>query len=131
MMRIVAAVLLIALAAPAWAGYYWEGFAAYERGDYATALREWQPLAERGNAIAQHNIGVIYRRGEGVPQDSAQAARWYRKSAMQGKLAASRANINDERKMAATNRDNVARYMTPAAIAEAQRLTRAWRRNFT
>ena len=42
------AVLLIALAVPAWAGYD-EGQAALNRGDYATALREFRPLAEQGN----------------------------------------------------------------------------------
>ncbi len=51
------AVLLVVLAAPAWAGWD-EGVAAYERGDYATALREWRPFAEQGNASAQFNLGV-------------------------------------------------------------------------
>ncbi len=39
----------LGLTAPAWAGLD-EGVAAYQRGDYATALREWRPLAEQGNA---------------------------------------------------------------------------------
>ena len=38
------AVLLVVLAAPAWADWD-EGVAAYDRGDYATALREWRPFA--------------------------------------------------------------------------------------
>jgi len=46
------AVLLVVLAAPAWAGWD-EGVAAYDRGDYATAFREWKPLAEQGDADAQ------------------------------------------------------------------------------
>ena len=37
----------LGLTAPAWAGWD-EGLAAYQRGDYATAIREWRPLAERG-----------------------------------------------------------------------------------
>ena len=45
--------VLIGLAAPAWAGFD-EGFAALKRGDYATALREWRPLAEQGDAGAQY-----------------------------------------------------------------------------
>ena len=53
MKRIIAiAVLMFGLAAPAWAGLD-EGLAAYERGDYATAAREWRPLAEGGDAKAQ------------------------------------------------------------------------------
>ena len=48
------AVLLAALAMPAWAGFD-AGMAAYKRGDYATALSEWRPLAEQGHARAQYN----------------------------------------------------------------------------
>ena len=50
------------LAAPAWAGLA-EGIAAYERGDYETALQEFQPLAEQGNADAQFNLGLMYDDG--------------------------------------------------------------------
>jgi glycine/D-amino acid oxidase-like deaminating enzyme len=45
------------------------GVQAYENGDYATALTEWAPLAEQGNANAQFNLAQMYRRGEGVPQN--------------------------------------------------------------
>ncbi len=45
------AVLLVVLASPAWAGWD-EGIAAYERGDYATVLREFRVLAEQGYAGA-------------------------------------------------------------------------------
>ena len=72
MKRIIsAAVLLVALAASAWAGYD-EGLAAYNRGDYATALREWRPLAEQGDANAQYNLGLMNYHGRGVPQDYTQ-----------------------------------------------------------
>ena len=78
MKRIISAVVvLIGLAAPARAGLD-EGFAAAKRGDFATALREWRPLAEQGNAAAQYNLGLMHNNGHGVPQDYAQAARWYR-----------------------------------------------------
>jgi len=46
-----AAVLLVALFGSVRAGYE-EGAAAYQRGDYATALKEWRPLAEQGNAAS-------------------------------------------------------------------------------
>ena len=61
-----------------------EGLAAYQRGDFATAIREFRPLAEAGNAWAQYNLGVMYRNGKGVPKDYAEALKWYRLSAAQG-----------------------------------------------
>ena len=63
---IVATVMLIGVAV---AGPFENAGAAYNQGDYATALRLWQPLAEQGNASGQFNLGVMYERGEGVPPD--------------------------------------------------------------
>jgi len=60
------------------------GLAAYNQGDYATALKEWQPLAEQGDATAQFNLGVLYEKGQGVPQGYGAAVRWYRLAAKQG-----------------------------------------------
>ena len=75
--------ILIGLAAPAWAGFA-EGVAAYNRGDYATALREFRPLAGQGDAKAQVNLGFMYGEGQGVAQDYAEAVKWFRKAAGQG-----------------------------------------------
>ena len=84
MKRIISAmVVLIALAAPAWGGFD-EGVAAYNRGDYATALREFQPLAELGDVYAQALLGIMYIKGQGVKQDYAEAVRWYRLAADHG-----------------------------------------------
>ena len=84
MKRVVLTVaILLGLAAPAWAGFD-EGVAAYERGDYATALREFRPFANQGYAAAQFNLGIMYDEGQGVPQDYAEALKWYRKAAEQG-----------------------------------------------
>ena len=44
------------------------GMDANNRGDHATALREWQPLAKQGHAIAQYNLGLLYANGQGVPK---------------------------------------------------------------
>jgi hypothetical protein len=68
----------------AMAGPLDDGQAAYERGDYAEALQLLVPLAERGDARAQYMLGLAYDRGNGVPQDHAKAAIWYRKAAVQG-----------------------------------------------
>ena len=37
---------------------------AHNRGDYATALDEWRPLAEQGDALAQYNLGVRIAKAE-------------------------------------------------------------------
>ena len=57
---------------------FFVGVAAFERGDYATALEHWQPMAEQGIAVAQNNLGVMYDHGLGVEEDDAQAVGWYR-----------------------------------------------------
>ena len=75
--------ILISLAGPAWAGFA-EGLAAYNRGDYEAALREFRPLANQGGDDAQFYIGLMYSNGQGVPQDYAEAVKWYRKAAEQG-----------------------------------------------
>jgi TPR repeat protein len=60
MKRILASVFLcLLLATPAGAGFD-EGVAAYKRGDYTTALREFRPIAEQGDAPAQYTLGVRY-----------------------------------------------------------------------
>ena len=74
---------IVCLAAPAWADFK-AGENAYHRGDHATALREWQPLAKQGQAIAQYHLGLLYANGQGVPKDDAQARQWYEKAAAQG-----------------------------------------------
>lgn len=60
------------------------GYAAYEAGDYATALRKWTPIAEKGDADAQFILGWMYNSGKGVAQDDAEAVKWYRLAAEQG-----------------------------------------------
>lgn len=52
------------------------GYTAYQEGDYATALREWIPLAEKGDAGTQVLVGMLYLDGvDGVPQDYTEAVR--------------------------------------------------------
>jgi len=61
-----------------------DGQAAYKRGDYATALRIYRPLAVQGNADAQLSMGVMYAEGLGVARDFSETAKWYRLGAEQG-----------------------------------------------
>ncbi len=185
---------LILLGAPAsGAQTFDEASAAYMRGDYAVAFESFSILAEQGVARAQVNLGFMYADGKGVPQDDAEAVRWYRRAAEQGdaraqvslgymyvqgrgvsqdytealrwfrqaaeqgdaraqiklgamhalgqgvpqdhvqahkwfNLAASRFSSSEQelRDKAVQARNGVASLMTPAQIAEAQRLMREW-----
>ena len=76
--------LVVACATGAAADSFEDGRSAYERGDYAQAMNLLRPLAAQGDARAQFNLGVMYRHGEGVPQDAQEAVTWYRKAAEQG-----------------------------------------------
>ncbi len=66
------------------ASLFQSGVSAYERKNYPVALKILTELAEQGHADAQFNLGVMYRRGEGVPKNASQAVTWYRKAAEQG-----------------------------------------------
>jgi uncharacterized protein len=143
MRKWILAVALVLFAQVTSAGYD-EGVAAYERGDYATAIKEWRPLAEQGDADAQFLVGNMYDNGEGVPEDDTEAVNWYRKAAEQGNawaqfylgfmysngqgvpqdyaeayalfsIAAAAGN-----KDAAHNRDIAAKKLTPEALQKAQ-----------
>ncbi len=59
-------------------------YTAYDRSNYATALKIWLPQAEQGDPVAQTYVGEIYEKGLGVMADYALAAAWYRKAAEQG-----------------------------------------------
>jgi cell division septation protein DedD len=60
------------------------GVDAWARGDWATAVREWQQPAVNGDPDAQFNLGQAYKLGRGVPVDLAQAETWYARAAQQG-----------------------------------------------
>jgi uncharacterized protein len=70
--------LLSLISFPSWGADFQKGLNAASSGDYATALREWIPLAEKGDADAQYSLGVMYGRGgNGVLQDYKTAVKWY------------------------------------------------------
>ena len=69
------------LGTPSYSADFNKGWTAAQNGDYATALKEWKPLAEKGDAVAQYNLGQMYRNGDGVPQDYTEAVRWWRLAA--------------------------------------------------
>jgi TPR repeat protein len=69
---------------PALAGPLEDGVAAYKASDYEKAISLWRPLADAGDAAAQQHIGVMYAEGKGVPQNDAEAAKWFFRAAEQG-----------------------------------------------
>jgi TPR repeat protein len=99
--------------AAAVAGPWEDGMAAYNRGDYMPAIRLFRPLAEKGNAKAQNVLGVVFRKGEGVPKNSVRAHMWF-------SFAAARGDANAKAEL----RD-VARTMTALEISQAQAMARA------
>ncbi len=143
------AVVVVLVAAPAWADFK-AGQEAYYRRDYDTALKEWRPLAEQGEAKPQNAMGVLYREGKGVPKNFREALRWFRLAAEQGyaggqynlgmmyehgrgapknyvqahmwvALAAAQRHLNARRA-----RNRLAAQMPPAQLADAQQLAREW-----
>ena len=117
----------------------------------ALAVKWFREAAERDFAAAQSNLGLMHARGRGVAQSDAEAAKWFRRAADRGfveaqailgamyvkgeglaqnyalahmwfNLAAAKGDAG-----ALANRDQLARMMTPAQIAEAQRLAQEWK----
>jgi TPR repeat protein len=82
-----------------------EGKAAFDRKDYATAVRWDRQAADQGDATAQTYVGYFYEKGLGVPQNFGEAMTWYRKAADQGHGAAQRNIGNLYEQGAGTPRD--------------------------
>jgi len=66
------------------AGSVRAGVEAWQAGNYDEAIRQWRPLADRGDADAQYNIAQAYFLGRGVPQNMNLAEQWYERAARQG-----------------------------------------------
>jgi hypothetical protein len=64
------------------------GIEAWQRADYSGAVAIWRPLAEKGDADAQFNLGQAYRLGRGVPTNLAAAKTWFERAANQGHVDA-------------------------------------------
>jgi Sel1 repeat len=79
-----ALLMLAAIVGATVAGPLEDASAAFERRDFATVLRLLRPLADQGNSVAQFILGVMYDNGEGVPQNNAEAMKWYREAADRG-----------------------------------------------
>ena len=65
-----------------------KGLEALKRYDFKTVIKEWKPLAEKGNSDVQSVIAVLYHTGQGVKQNYKKAFYWYKKAAESGNVAA-------------------------------------------
>ena len=108
----IALAFLMTFSLPVSAQDFQKGLSAAQAGDFATALQEWTPLADQGDASAQYNLGFMYSNGKGVLQDNVMAHMWY-----------NTASVNGHDK-AGEWRDERAGLMTPADIFKAQGMAR-------
>ena len=95
------------------AGPWEDGMAAYNRGDYLPAIRLFRPLAEQGNAKAQTVLGVMLRKGEGVPKNAVRARMWFGLAAKRGDVGA-RAGLRE-----------VSKTMTREEVSQAEAMAKA------
>jgi TPR repeat protein len=79
-----------------------EGLRAYSQRNFVGALRHWTPLAQRGNASAQYNLGRMYARGEGVSRDLPEAYKWFTLASAGGRREGDQARLAIGRTMTAT-----------------------------
>jgi len=91
--------------------------------DYAEAARWYRRAAEQGNAQAQYWLGRAYALGEGVTQNFVDAHMWLNLAATYALRASDAAELD----RASRARDGIAQKMTPAQLAEAQRLAREFK----
>jgi TPR repeat protein len=146
-----ALLISIGFASAVSAGDFEDGVAAFDEGNYEAAFTAYRKAAEQGDVDAQFNLAAMYDEGKGVPQDYKQAVNWYRKAAEQGDAYAQfnlglmyakgqgvpqdyvhahkwfNLSAVGGGKDAVKNRDTAAGLMTPAQIAEAQKLAREWK----
>jgi TPR repeat protein len=128
-----------------------KAFSALANHDYATAYKEFKILADQGDAPSQYNLAVMCKNGKGMPPNYTEAFKWYRMAADQGHV---KAQFNVARMYyegqgvkqdyllasmwaelagmhgdaeALKLKDTVAHLITPAQLAEAQRMAREWK----
>ncbi|GAB6011177.1 tetratricopeptide repeat protein [Viscerimonas tarda] len=63
----------------------------YDNHNYVEAVKCYRKAAEQGNIVAQHNLGDMYEKGDGVAKNYTEAVKWYRKAAEQGGASAQKA----------------------------------------
>jgi TPR repeat protein len=75
--RTLAVLFFLAVFGPlAWAGDWEDGYASYMGGDYETAFGLFKSAAEEGSVQAMDMLSIMYRNGQGVAPDYAEASLW-------------------------------------------------------
>lgn len=69
--------ILLGSSATSWGADYSKAIEAHERGDFVTALREYELLAERGHSEAMTRLGYMHFEGQGVIQHYGTARKWW------------------------------------------------------
>jgi uncharacterized protein len=90
--------------------------------DYRESAKWYRNAAGQGHARAQLNLGAMYANGQGVPRDYVEAYKWFNLAEQHLPAVQSESRV-----MAADARNRVATKMTPAQVAEAENLARAWK----
>lgn len=133
---------------PAWSGQFEEGLNARDRGDYSTAFNTFKQLASSGDANSQFQLSLLYSGGKGVKVDGVQSLYWLRQAATKGNTQA-QSNLGVAFNMGrgvpqnpikayawltiavisgdstvATNRDVVARKLSPQQLEQAKGLAK-------
>jgi uncharacterized protein len=115
------AALLLSWAVVSCASDYEDGLAAYNGGDYKTALAMFTKAANNGDAKAQYMMAGMYADGLGVSQDYVEAYKWFN-------IVVAGPTDKEAQDLAIKSRDDVAKKMTPAQIAEAQKRAKEWKK---
>ena len=90
------------------------------RGSLTQAAALYWRAADQGNHRAQYNLAVAYRDGKGVEQDYVRAYMWYT-------LSAADSWDPEAHDKASKERDDLAKEMTPAQVAQAEAEAASWR----
>ncbi|MZH05909.1 MAG: sel1 repeat family protein [Nitrospinae bacterium] len=144
--------LVFCFSSPSFANDFDEGLDAIHETDYEKALEILMPLAVKGHAPSQYNLGVMHEWGNGVPKDYVKAMKWYKLSAqgshkdaqnnlgaMYSKGEGTEQNFVDALKWFVISAENgseagrknidiVEKRMTPEQITQARKLAREWTR---
>ena len=113
-----AALMLGLAASTAQAANFDKGWEAYQRGDYEATLKEFKPLAKEGHAWAQYHLGLMYGKGQGVPQDAAEGYAWLNLAALQG--------LEEAQKF----RGDVKKFMPSSELERAQPLSQEYYKKY-
>ena len=84
MKKLLVCMLFVLFGTQVFAKEHYKGLGAYESEDFDVAIKELKPLGEQGNVKAQELVGLMYYRGQGVPEDNALALKWFLLAAKQG-----------------------------------------------